>query len=61
MPMFNAAMTRPLLARDTVRFVGEPIVAIVTETRPQGPDAAEAVFVDYEPLPALVDPRGRGP
>ncbi len=56
MPMFNAAMTRPLLARDTVRFVGEPIVAIVTETRAQGPDAAEAVFVDYEPLAALVDP-----
>ena len=57
MPMYNAAMTRPLLARDTVRFVGEPIVAIVTETRAQGPDAAETVFVDYEPLPALVDPQ----
>jgi carbon-monoxide dehydrogenase large subunit len=56
MPMFNAAMTRPLLARDIVRFVGEPVVAIVTERREQGPDAAEAVFVDYEPLPALVDP-----
>ena len=56
MPMFNAAMTRPLLARDTVRFVGEPIVAIVTDTRAQGPDAAEAVFVDYDPMPAVVDP-----
>ena len=59
MPMFNAAMTRPLLARDIVRFVGEPIVAIVTETRAQGPDAAETVFVDYEPLPTLVDPVAR--
>ena len=56
MPMYNASMTRPLLARDTVRFVGEPIVAIVTETRAQGPDAAETVFVDYEPLDAVVDP-----
>ena len=56
MPMFNASMTRPLLARDIVRFVGEPIVAIVTERREQGPDAAEAVLVDYEPLPAIVDP-----
>jgi carbon-monoxide dehydrogenase large subunit len=56
MPMFNAAMTRPLLARDIVRFVGEPVVAVVTEQRAQGPDAAEAVFVDYEPLDALVDP-----
>jgi carbon-monoxide dehydrogenase large subunit len=56
MPMFNGSMTRPLLARDVVRFVGEPIVAIVTERREQGPDAAEAVFVDYDPLPALVDP-----
>jgi aerobic carbon-monoxide dehydrogenase large subunit len=56
MPMFNASMTRPLLARDTVRFVGEPIAAIVTERREQGPDAAEAVYVDYEPLPALIDP-----
>ena len=52
MPMFNASMKRPLLARDIVRFVGEPIVAIVTERREQGPDAAEAVFVDYDPLPA---------
>jgi carbon-monoxide dehydrogenase large subunit len=56
MPMFNSSMTRPLLARDIVRFVGEPIVAIVTERREQGIDAAEAVFVDYEPLPAVVDP-----
>ncbi|HVN51756.1 MAG TPA: molybdopterin cofactor-binding domain-containing protein, partial [Acidimicrobiales bacterium] len=56
MPMFNASMTRPLLARDAVRFVGEPIVAIVTERREQGVDAAEAVLVDYEPLDALVDP-----
>ena len=55
-PAMDQAMTRPMLARDVVRFVGEPIVAIVTETRAQGPDAAEAVFIDYDPLPAVVDP-----
>ena len=49
-------MTRPLLARDTVRFVGEPIVAIVDRDPGPGPDAAETVFVDYDPLPILVDP-----
>src|SRR3954447_13685229 len=57
-PAMDQAMTRPLLARDVVRFVGEPIVAIVTERREQGPDAAEVVFVDSEPLPAVVDPEG---
>jgi len=55
-PAMDQAMTRPLLARDVVRFVGEPIVAIVTDRREQGPDAAEAVLIDYEPLPAVVDP-----
>ena len=55
-PAMDQAMARPLLACDVVRFVGEPIVAIVTERREQGPDAAEAVLVDYDPLPAVVDP-----
>jgi carbon-monoxide dehydrogenase large subunit len=50
------AMARPLLAVDAVRFVGEPVVAIVAGTRAQAIDAADAVIVDYEPLPALVDP-----
>src|SRR5437016_14165704 len=56
LPMFNQVMVRPFLAEDVVRFVGEPIVAIVTEERYQGPDAGELVFVDYDPLPAVVDP-----
>jgi carbon-monoxide dehydrogenase large subunit len=55
-PMFNAAMTRPYLAREKVRYVGEPIAVIVTERPEQGPDAAELVWPDYEPLPAVVDP-----
>ena len=56
-PMGNPAITRPLLARDKVRYVGEQIAAIVTERPEQGPDAAELVWADYDPLPALVDIR----
>jgi carbon-monoxide dehydrogenase large subunit len=40
---------------DKVRYVGEPVVAIVTETREQGEDAAEAVIIDYDVLEAHVD------
>jgi carbon-monoxide dehydrogenase large subunit len=55
-PLFPPPMmTRPWLAKDVVRFVGEPIVAIVTETKAQGEDAAEAVMIDYSPTPAVVD------
>ena len=55
-PMLNMAMTRPWLATDRVRFVGEPIVAIISESRAAGVDAAELVLVDYDPLPVIVDP-----
>jgi carbon-monoxide dehydrogenase large subunit len=55
-PMGNPAITRPLLAKDKVRYVGEPVAAIVTEHPEQGPDAAELVWPEYDPLPALVDP-----
>ncbi len=52
----NPACARPALADGKVRFVGEPVVAVVAETVAQAEDAAEAVLVDYEPLPAVVDP-----
>ena len=52
--MVNQTMTRPWLAKDVVRFVGEPVAAIITEQKYQGPDAAEQVWVDYDPLPAIV-------
>jgi aerobic carbon-monoxide dehydrogenase large subunit len=52
---FNPAVARPLLAIDTVRYVGEPIAAVLTERADQGEDAAEAVVVDYDPLDAVVD------
>ncbi|MBI4456454.1 MAG: xanthine dehydrogenase family protein molybdopterin-binding subunit [Acidobacteria bacterium] len=46
----------PVLARNKVRYVGEPIVAVVADSLYRARDAAEAVSVDYEPLPAVVDP-----
>jgi carbon-monoxide dehydrogenase large subunit len=52
----NSAMEWPWLATGVVRYVGEPIALIVTEERYQGQDAAEQVYVDYDPLPAVVDP-----
>ncbi len=44
------------MAVDTVRFVGEPIAVVVARDRYAARDAADAVVVDYEPLPAVVDP-----
>jgi aerobic carbon-monoxide dehydrogenase large subunit len=51
----NEACARPPLATDTVRFVGDPIVVVVAETKAAAEDAAEAVIVDYDPLPAVTD------
>jgi carbon-monoxide dehydrogenase large subunit len=53
--LVNAKMTRPLLATGKVRFVGEPVAAVVTEDPYQGEDAIELVDVDYDPLPAVID------
>src|SRR5213083_1309656 len=47
---------QPVLAVDAVRYVGEPVVAIVASDRYAGRDAADLVEVDYDPLPAVVDP-----
>ena len=52
---YNPAATRTLLAHDKVRFVGEPVVAIITERSDQGEDAAERVIIDYDFLEPLVD------
>ena len=43
----------PLLAVDRVRFVGEPVAIVLTDSTYAGEDAAELVSVDYEPLPAV--------
>ena len=52
---FNPMVSRTLLAGDKVRYVGEPVVAIVSETREQGADAVDAVYIDYDVLEAYVD------
>src|SRR4029079_2551511 len=49
------AVTRPALAQDRVRFVGDIVAVVVAETRAQAVDAAEAVIIDYDPLPAVID------
>jgi carbon-monoxide dehydrogenase large subunit len=41
------------LARDRVRYVGDPIALVIADTRGQAEDAAERVRVDYEPLPSV--------
>jgi carbon-monoxide dehydrogenase large subunit len=46
---------RPALARGRIRHVGEPVACVVAETPAQARDAAEAVTVDYAPLPAITD------
>jgi aerobic carbon-monoxide dehydrogenase large subunit len=48
---------RPALAGDKVRFVGDPVACVVAETIAQAKDAAEAVVLDIEPLPAVVSAR----
>jgi aerobic carbon-monoxide dehydrogenase large subunit len=53
-PAANQAMVRPFLATDRVRFVGEAVAAVLTEHPYQGPDAAELVEVDYDPLPTVI-------
>ncbi len=47
----------PILAEGKVRHVGDPIVAVVAETRAQAKDAAELVELELEELPAAVDMR----
>jgi carbon-monoxide dehydrogenase large subunit len=46
---------RPLLASDRVRFVGEPVAVVLSETIDAGKDAAEAVMVEYHELPLVTD------
>jgi carbon-monoxide dehydrogenase large subunit len=52
----NPACERPPLATERVRFVGDPIVAVLATSRAAAVDAAELVIVDYDPLSAAADP-----
>jgi carbon-monoxide dehydrogenase large subunit len=46
---------RHVLAHEVVRYVGEAVVAVVADSREAAVNAAEAVMVDYEELPCVVD------
>src|SRR5437899_5231227 len=47
---------RRLLAHEIVRFAGEPVAAVVATSRVAAQTAAEAITVEYEVLPSVVDP-----
>ena len=61
LPLKNADGTplrnieRPALAADKVRFVGDPVAFVVAETRLAARDAAEAVILDIDALPAVTE------
>jgi aerobic carbon-monoxide dehydrogenase large subunit len=46
---------QPLLVSDEVRFVGDRVAFVVAETPAAARDAADAIVVDYEPLPAVTN------
>ena len=48
---------RPALATDRVLHVGQPVALVIAETEAQANDAAEAVAVEYDPLPVAIDTR----
>jgi len=48
---------RPLLALGKVRHVGQPVALVVAETLTAARDAAEAIEIDYEPLPVVTEAR----
>ncbi len=54
-PMFDPVFNRPVLAKGKVRFVGDIVAVVVADSREAAADAAEAVVVDYTPLPAVAD------
>ncbi len=48
---------RPALGGDKVRYVGDPVACVIAKTVAQAKDAAEAVALDIEPLPAVMTAR----
>ena len=54
LPGYKAA-DYPALATEKVRFVGEPVAVCVADTRAEAEDIAQAVQVEYDELPAVVD------
>jgi aerobic carbon-monoxide dehydrogenase large subunit len=57
LPVHDQRMPRPWLAGGVVRYVGEPVVALVADTQARAVDAAELVEIDYDPLDPVISPR----
>ena len=55
MDSYEEKMSRPYLARDTVRFVGEPVAVVLAKDPYMAADAAETIWVDIEPLPVVIE------
>ena len=51
----GAGPLRPMLAKDRVRYVGEPVAVIIADTIAQARDAAELIMFDVDDLPAKID------
>lgn len=47
---------RPVLAGETVRYLGEPVAAVIAESEPAALDALEAIELDFDECPAVLDP-----
>jgi carbon-monoxide dehydrogenase large subunit len=56
-PNIAAMRTQHVLARDEVSYVGQPIAVVVADTRYIAEDAAAALIINFEPLPAVGDCR----
>jgi aerobic carbon-monoxide dehydrogenase large subunit len=53
-----SAEGHPVLAGEEVRYAGQPVAAVLAESRAAAEDAAERVDVDYDPLEPVLDARG---
>src|SRR5262249_37807907 len=54
-PGMDMVPQHPILARDRVRYAGDPIAAVAAETAHEAEDALAAITVTYEKLPAVAD------
>jgi aerobic carbon-monoxide dehydrogenase large subunit len=52
-PMLPPDYNRPIFATERVRFVGDIIAAVVAESLDQAADAAQEIYADIDPLPAI--------
>jgi carbon-monoxide dehydrogenase large subunit len=53
-PNFKPVL-QPILPTDTVHFAGQAVLAVIAPTLAEAEDLGESVFVDYEPLPPVID------